>query len=91
MAWCKRHLNWTLIVVWIGVPFLLVVVVESIGKNDLALLILPWFLAILITACWVLNQKGRSWAWILLGGLGLFIILCLTNKRVPYKSPFVGI
>ena len=91
MAWFKRHLNWTLIIVWIGVPSLVLSMVGFTNNNEVALFILPWFLVILITACWVLNQKGRSWAWILLGGLGLFIILCLTNKRVPYKSPFVGI
>ena len=86
MDWFKRHLNWTMFIVWIGVPFLLLLIGEAIGNSEITLLCVPWLLVILITACWVLHQKGRSWAWILLGGIGLFITFCLENKRVPKKS-----
>lgn len=38
---------------------------------------------LILAATWLLHQKGRSFAWLLLSlsGIGVIILLCLENKR----------
>ena len=36
MDWFKRHLNWIMFIVWIGVPFLLLLIGEAIGNSPKA-------------------------------------------------------
>lgn len=42
-----------------------------------------WIVALVSAAAWLLYQKKRSYAWILLclGVIGIIILLCLENKR----------
>jgi len=44
--------------------------------------VLIWIIAIILAAGWLLYQKKRSYAWLLLSlsGIGIIILLCLENK-----------
>jgi len=82
MSWFRRHLNWTLLLVWLGVPLVLVMV-SSLPKMDyITLLSIPWLVVVLFVWWWVLSCKGRSHWWMLLGGLGALITLYLRSKKV---------
>ena len=79
--WFRRHLNWTLLLVWLGVPFVLVVVSDLTGVEGVALLIIPWLWIVTFGVWWwVLSCKGRSHWWMLLGGLGMLVTFGLRNE-----------
>lgn len=60
--------------------------VQPVSLNENIVDVAYWLTVIPLmvgSAAWVLHQKGRSYAWLLLSlsGIGTIIILCLENKR----------
>lgn len=86
MNWFKRHLNWTYFISWL----FCVGLVEGgrlVAETDRLIgLIEVWVGAILllVVSIWVVRQKGRSLAWLLLLFLGILpiVVLCLRNDRI---------
>jgi len=81
MSWFRRHLNWALILVWVGCVLSL-----NLGILVMDVSILPWLCGLCVvvvyfTAGWVLRQKGRSLWWLALLGLGLVVALFLEGAR----------
>ena len=81
MDWCRKHLNWTLLLSWLGVPLTLATASGLFGMDYIAMLTIPWLIVVLFIWWWVLSCKGRSHWWMLLGGLGALITLCLRSKE----------
>jgi hypothetical protein len=64
--------------------------VEPLETGSSWIPILVWIIALILDAGWLLHQKRRSYAWLLLSlsGIGIIILLCLENKRnVPEMIP----
>ena len=102
LRWFKRHLNWTLVIVWFGGNLFIGIFAVIIGlifptvttDNALATtltLVIFYFAALLATTDWVLEQKGRSRAWLLfflLGGplIPMIVTLLLSNNKSGQAS-----
>lgn len=79
-TWYKTHLNSTLFIICIGMPFILALLV-IFGDVLFILLFIPWLCFALITWWWVLTHKARSHWIIFLGVIGIIITLFLSDKR----------
>lgn len=92
-GWFKRHLNWTLVIAWLGgnlfigmIGLILLTITTADALATTLTLVIFYLAALLATTDWVLEQKGRSRAWllfVLLGGpvLPLIITLVLKNNK----------
>ena len=84
MNWFERHLNWTWVLSWLLLMFVIAPIVAVIldidafeagrisGRIGLFVVILP-------VAAWVIRHKGRSLTWLLL--FWIASPLWLVNKR----------
>ena len=84
MNWFKRHLNWTILIVFV-IGLILPFSIGFAGMEILSIILFIFQAVILIIACaWVLKQKGRSlWnlLWLLVGWLGIFLFLGMDNLK----------
>ena len=88
MSWFKRHLNWTLVSIWLGSWLLLSIltmlltalVPDPVGFRMVINVV--YFVVIYCTAGWVLQRKNRSLWWLALFGFGPIVTLCLRNKKL---------
>ena len=90
-SWFQRHLNWTMVLVFLGallINFVVGLIVTSanpfVHYSDLEALGFVIGLAILIPGWgWALKKKNRSLWWLLMGlfvPFGFIVLLCLENK-----------
>lgn len=85
--WCKRHLNWTLVLTWLVTPLAILCVYELWcalgvdGVRELYVVATLWAITLFVMMGWILHRKGRSVAWLLVPCQMLVVIL-LKNKRV---------
>jgi len=96
-SWFRRHLNWTMVLVWLGAilgAFVAGLIVSSsnpfVSYGDLEVLGFVIGLAILIPGWgWALKKKNRSLWWLLLGlfvPFGFIVLLCLADKSQASAS-----
>ena len=85
MNWFKLHLNWALIIIWIGGG---VFISALAGLSPFPLLtfslLLIYTIGLIMSCGWFLREKRRNLLyllWLLTGLLGFIIILCLENKK----------
>jgi hypothetical protein len=92
MNWFQRHLNWTYVLTYLLafiLAFLPIIVVASafpdvsVGDDPLSSVVaigqLVAGIIVLIVNIWVIDQKGRSFGWLLL--IGWLAPLWLSNKK----------
>jgi hypothetical protein len=65
-GWFQRHLNWTVVMIWVLLLPLAVVIADIIGiPVDIIILVVPLIIILPLTG-WALKQKDRSLWWLLL-------------------------
>jgi len=87
--WFERHLNWTMVLAWVGACVIAVIVALPIAlinsyMSEEALYgieIIINLIVILPVAVWVLRKKNRSMWWLLISGSPFFLLL--SNKSLP--------
>jgi len=87
MNWFERHLNWTMVLAWVGgcvivfiVAFLIALAAPYVPEDELYVIgMLISLVVSLAVGYWVLRKKNRSLWWLLLSGWGS--PLWLQNKR----------
>ncbi len=83
-GWFQRHLNWTVVIIWVLLLPLCVIIADIIGiPIDIIILVVPILIILPLTG-WALKQKNRSLWWLL-----LFIIpfLWLVYLGLENRSP----
>lgn len=89
IAWSNRHPNLVVALWWWVIPMMfspLLLISGDIGDFWLTVFGVVWICGLLFACCRCLIVKRRSLShifWLLLGGLGVIIVLCLksdTNK-----------
>ena len=89
MNWFQRHLNWTWVLSWVVLVWIIapiVGVILNIDALDAGRITGRWglFLIILPMSAWVLNCKGRSLTWLLL--FWIASPLWLGNKKIGQQG-----
>lgn len=89
--WFEKHLNITLLIMWLMVYPLTIAITyaEALGwLSDAFILALFFVYAVIVYIVWwwVLSKKGRSHWFMLLLGVGLIITFFLDNKREMISS-----
>ena len=86
MSWFERHLNWTMVLAWVGAGVIAFIVGFLAGLADPYVsedalggigFIIELIVSILVGR-WVLRKKNRSMWWLLISGSPLFLLL--SNK-----------
>jgi len=83
-GWFQRHLNWTVVIIWVLLLPLCVIIADIIGiPIDIIIFVVPILIILPLTG-WALKQKNRSLWWLL-----LFIIpfLWLVYLGLENRSP----
>ena len=75
MNWCRQHLNWTWIIVFL-LGFITVLFDSPIPYTI-------WAIFFYIVSFWVLHEKGRGWGWIFIP----IAIPFLANERKKRYPP----
>lgn len=85
LSWAKKHLNWSLVIYPFAISILLMALspIANISSGTYFTIMWVFLISIFAVVGWVLWQKGRSLAWLLLCfiGIGSLVILFLENKR----------
>lgn len=98
MSWFERHLNWTMVLGFVGTylasfvaGFMIAVADPTVSDDVLFVIGIIVSLAVLIPVWgWALRRKGRSLWWLLLGlfvPFGFIGLLCLENRSQTLASP----
>jgi hypothetical protein len=66
LSWFKRHLNWTLVIAWLGgglvyIALMLFALLNEIIRWPIIIVAVIVAVAINAVTIWVYRQKGRSW------------------------------
>jgi len=89
-AWCNRHINAILLIVWLGaIPIISLLAAYSTDYTPVARMLFTHQIACAITCGWALKKKGHSlqWLWLFLIGLGLIAMVVALRK--PTSEPSV--
>ena len=88
MNWFERHLNWTMVLAWVGayviafiVGFLIALADPYVSEDALGAI--GFVIALVVSLAvghWVLRKKNRSMWWLLISGTWFFLLL--SNKSV---------
>jgi len=97
MNWFERHLNWTMVLAWVGasviafaVALLILTANPYVSEDELSAI--GFIIALVVSLAvgyWVLRKKNRSMWWLLISGSPFFLLL--SNKsptQVQDKGDF---
>ena len=81
--WFERHLNWTMVLAWVGTYVIIFLVAFFMASADpyvseeavSAMGLIIGLLAPIPVAWWVLRKKNRSLAWLLLSWTVFFLLI----------------
>ncbi len=96
MSWFERHLNWTMVLAWIGVyPISFIVGALAILANpyisDDTVMGISFIIGLIVSIAvgrWVLRKKNRSMWWLLISWTIFFLLL--SNKSIAQMQDDVG-
>jgi hypothetical protein len=82
-SWFERHLNWTMVLAWLG-TYLVTFIVASlvilanpyVSEDTLtAILVIASLAVVIAVGQWVLRKKNRSLAWLLICWTWFFLLI----------------
>ena len=93
MSWFQRHLNWTMVLAWVGTWVLtyLIWFFMALTRPDLfeglapAIGLIVYFAVSIPVGWWVLREKNRSPAWLLICWTWFFLLI---SNRNPIRGPY---
>jgi uncharacterized membrane protein len=96
-SWFERHLNWTMVLAWVGAYVVNFIIGFMISLSDPyvsygELFGIGLIIAVAILAPvwgWALRKKNRSLWWLPLGlfvPFGFIVLLCLENKSLTHNA-----
>jgi len=83
MNWFERHLNWTMVLAWLGtyaVSFILaslLILIDPYMSDDpfFAIIVIANLAVVIAVGQWVLRKKNRSLAWLLICWTWFFLLI----------------
>jgi hypothetical protein len=96
-SWFERHLNWTMVLAWIGAFVVNFTIGYMIGLSNpyvsaVTLLVIGLIITLVILIPvwgWALRKKNRSLWWLPVGlfvPFGFVVLLCLENKSLIHDA-----